>query len=125
MEFVRFFFDEINDAYRGPSPSSAGGLAELSTDTCKSCAAVGADIDGLAKAKQRLASDAFAPLSAMETQAVTKSEIRVSFTMSQLAANVLSAEGAVVDSQTAKSQRQIAVVVWKGDQWRMNGLAGA
>lgn len=123
--FVRFYFDQVNSAYRNPSEASAGRILQISANDCKSCSAGAADVQGLAKAGQRLASPAFAPLTSISAQKVSGAEIRVSFTMSQTDADVLDAQGVAVDKQTAKSQRQIASVVWREGSWLMNGLAAA
>ena len=123
--FVRFYFEEVNAAYLAPSESSAKRILQISTSTCKSCAAGAADIRSLSQAKQRLAEPAFAPLSGVTAEKVSGTSYRVSFTMSQTDAKVLDASGKVVDNQVAKSQSQLAAVVWKEGSWHMDGLAAA
>jgi hypothetical protein len=122
---VRFYFAEVNAAYLAPSEASAARIIQISTSTCKSCAAGAADIRSLSKAGQRLAKPAFAPLSEMTTQKVSDTNYRVAFTMSQTDAQVLDANGKVVDKQVAKSQSQLAALIWEEGSWRMDGLAAA
>lgn len=72
-----------------------------------------------------MAEPAFAPLSGVTAEKVSATNYRVSFTMSQTDAKVLDASGKVVDNQVAKSQSQLAAVVWKDGSWHMDGLAAA
>lgn len=125
MAFVRFYFNEVNSAYRAPAEGTADRITQISTNDCKSCIAGANDVRSLGKAGQRLASPAFAPLTGVSAQKVTDTQFRVTFTMTQTDAQVLDANGAVVDNQVAKSQGQIASVVWRDGSWRMDGLAAA
>lgn len=123
--FVRFYFDEVNAAYLRPSDFTANRILQISTSTCKSCAAGAADVRSLAQAEQRLAKPAFAPPADIQTQKLTATSYRVSFTMSQTNADVVDASGKVVDNQVAKSQAQLAALVWEEGSWHMDGLAAA
>ena len=123
--FLRFYFEEVNAAYLTPTESTANRLTQISTSTCKSCSAGAADVRSLSRAGQRLAGPAFAPPSDITTQKVTDTNFRISFTMSQTDAKVIGAGGKVVDTQIAKSQSQIAALVWEEGSWHMDGLAAA
>ncbi|WP_268766037.1 DUF6318 family protein [Knoellia sp. Soil729] len=123
--FVRFYFKEINAAYLAPSEEAADRILQISTDACRSCAAGSADIRSLSEAGQRLATPAFAQMPDVTAQKVSDTNYRVSFTMTQTDAKVLDGSGKVVDKQVAKSQPQLAAVVWEEGSWRMDGLAAA
>jgi hypothetical protein len=101
-------------------------VTALSTPSCKSCVGIAGEVQELKSKGQRLSSAPLAPVSHLAiASGATEGQRRVQFTLTQLAANVVDASGAVVDSQEAGTVHRLALVSWKGDRWVMEGLAEA
>ena len=123
MAFTRFWFEQVNIAYTKPDPTL---IPALSTGSCKSCADIAGEPREYASKGQKMAAPPIQPLSDVRVlPGATEGSLRVSFTLTQNAVNVIDDSGAVVAQEPAAKGTRVALVLWKGGQWFMDGLAAA
>lgn len=121
MAFVRFWFEQANVAYTKPDPKL---IPALSTSTCKSCTNLAEEPVEFAAKGYHMSPAPSLPLTNVKSLGgAADGKHRVSFTISQRAAQIVDASGKVIDSQEANSVDRIALVSWEGNQWLMDGLA--
>lgn len=123
MAFVRFWFEQANVAYTKPDPKL---IPALSTSSCKSCTNLAEEPVEFAAKGYHMSPAPSLPLTNVKSLGgAAEGKHRVSFTISQRAAQIVDASGKVIESQEANSVDRIALVSWEGNRWLMDGLAAA
>lgn len=123
MAFARYYFEQVNAAYRKPD---AAIIPALSTSECKSCDSLQGTVQGYVSQGQKATSAPTAPLTNVKMRvALPAARVMVAFTLTQNAMQVVDGSGKVVETQQKKQREQIAVLVWREGRWFMNGLAAA
>lgn len=118
--FVKFFMDQANRAWMEPN---AALLPPLSDPGCLSCKEIQRTAASLVRDGQRYVS---APVTVTRVAAfggAPKGQQYVRLFMTQHKVDVVDATGKVVLTDPKRSLARTAGVLWKGESWRMYGIA--
>jgi Family of unknown function (DUF6318) len=113
--FVRYFFDKVNQAWTTPQ---TGLVPALSDSGCQFCLKTESDAKALVTAGQKYRTE---PISLKTVAALTgaapKGQTIVRTDATQNQSDVLSADNAVVRSDSKKDLQLITGLIWKGGRW--------
>jgi hypothetical protein len=113
--FVRYFYSQLNIAWRKPEP---GLISSLSAPTCKTCAAIDGSAVDLASKHQHYQGDAFVIAS---VASIGESEVLV--VGEQPKGAVVDSSGSVVKSKTkAQKSKFAASLEWSSSGWRIKEI---
>lgn len=114
--FVRFYIDQLNDAWTKPDSQV---LPPLSDRDCVACKSLQDTAVSLTEKKQHYASDPVTVTKVVPLQTQPGGVQLVRLFMDQHKVNVLDSTGKVVLTDSAKRLARTVGVAWKGDSWRL------
>jgi Family of unknown function (DUF6318) len=113
--FVRYFFDQVNNAWTKPQ---AGLVAALADSGCQFCLKTESDAGDLVRAGERYESQPISLKSATVLSGaapVGQSFVKTNATQNRV--DVLNASNAVVRSDSKKELQLMTGLIWKGGRW--------
>jgi hypothetical protein len=114
IAYARFFFDQFNIAWTEPR---AGLIASLSSRECVFCQTTEETAVFLVEEKERYGSP---PMKVLKAEAISGAPEGQQFLVVQIEqkrADILDAEGNVVDTDARKVFERYVVVAWSADRW--------
>ena len=113
--FVRYFFDQVNEAWTQPQ---AGLVAALADSGCQFCLKTESDARDLVRAGERYESPPISLKSAtVLSGAAPGGQSFVKTNATQNRVDVLNASNAVVRSDSKKELQLMTGLIWKGGRW--------
>lgn len=117
--FVRFFFDQVNEAWTEPAP---GLIASLSSPGCDFCTTTEEAAQGLAKADQKYSTN---PVTVRGVDVLTGAptgQVYLFADMLQNRSDIIDASGNVVTTDERKVIPSNVAVRWSGAAWQMHAV---
>ena len=122
VAFVKFYFDQVNAAWSLPDATL---LPPLADEVCGTCDNYESTASQLLSSGTRSATPTLELLDVRAIDGAPLGQVFVAFTIHQLGAKVVNAEGATVSESPEKNLPTDATVIWTEGSWRMYAIARA
>jgi len=120
VAFVKFYFDQVNKAYMTPDAALIPPLGETE---CKSCEALQANAVEYVNLRHRYTTKSAELLNVAAVEGGAEGQQMVSFSLHQIQADLVDANGQVVTTTTDETYERKALLTWKEGRWSMLGIA--